>query len=95
MSGFEITMLVCFGSSWPFSIYRVWRTKCAAGKSIVFLALILIGYFAGVLHKVCYSPDPVVALYALNAAMVGTDLALSIRYRPAAIPAPARSENQA
>ena len=81
MSPFEITMLVCFGSSWPFSIYRVWRTKCATGKSIVFLALILVGYLAGILHKVCYSLDPVVGLYALNAAMVGLDLGLSVRYR--------------
>jgi hypothetical protein len=68
MSPFEITMLVCFGASWPFSIHRVWRAKCATGKSIVFLSLILIGYLAGVLHKVCYSPDPVVGLYELNAA---------------------------
>lgn len=80
MSAFEILMLVCFGSSWPFSIYRVWRTKCATGKSIVFLALILIGYVAGVLHKVFFSLDPVLGLYALNAVMVGTDLALCLKY---------------
>jgi len=80
MSAFEITMLVCFGSSWPFSIYRVWRTKCATGKSVTFLALILIGYVAGILHKVFHSFDPVVALYSLNAVMVSIDLVLSLRY---------------
>ena len=80
MSAFEITMLVCFGSSWPFSIYRLWRTKSATGKSVVFLLLILIGYLAGIAHKIFYAPDPVMGLYAVNALMVGADLALCVRY---------------
>jgi len=95
MSPFEITMLVCFGTSWPFSIYRVWRTRSATGKSIVFLALVLVGYIAGVTHKVLYAPDPVVALYALNAVMVGIDLGLSIRYRSGPPAVPARAGNRA
>ena len=81
MSVFEIMMLVGFGASWPFSIYRVWRTKCASGKSIVFLVLILAGYLSGILHKAFYSWDAVAALYSLNAVMVGTDLVLSLKYR--------------
>ena len=81
MSPFEATMLVCFGASWPFSIYRVWRSKCATGKSLVFLSLVLVGYLAGIVHKVLFSFDAVVALYVLNALMVGVDLGLSTRYR--------------
>ena len=88
MSPFEITMLVCFGASWPFSILRVWRTRSATGKSIVFLTLVLVGYIAGITHKILYATDPVVALYALNAVMVSIDLGLSIQYRggPPAVP---------
>jgi len=95
MSPFEITMLACFGASWPFSIYRVWRTRSATGKSIVFLALVLVGYIAGITHKVLYATDPVVVLYALNAAMVSIDLALSIRYRGGPPATPARAGNRA
>jgi len=82
MSVFEIVMLICFGSSWPFSIYRVWRTKCATGKSIVFLVLIVIGYLAGITHKLTHPGafDYVIFLYVLNAVMVGVDLLLCIKY---------------
>jgi uncharacterized membrane protein len=82
LSLFEIIMLVCFGASWPFSIYRTWRSKTSAGKSLVFLILVLIGYVSGVLHKALYSYDPVIYLYLLNGLMVAADLALAWRYRP-------------
>lgn len=80
LSVFEVMMLVCFGASWPFSIYRVWRAKCATGKSIVFLSLVLVGYLSGITHKAVYAFDPVIALYALNAVMVATDLSLCLKY---------------
>lgn len=81
MSPFEITMLLCFGISWPFSLFKTWKTKSVQGKSGIFLALIIIGYAAGVAHKLIYRPDPVVWLYAANGLMVSADLALWVRYR--------------
>lgn len=81
MSPFEITMLLCFGASWPFSVHRTWKTKNVVGKSPVFLSLVIIGYIAGVAHKLIYRPDLVVWLYVLNALMVSADLALWFRYR--------------
>lgn len=74
-------MLVCFGAAWPFSILKSFRTKSAQGKSLVFLLIVLAGYVAGILHKVCYSFDGVIYLYLLNAAMVAVDIALFLRYR--------------
>lgn len=74
-------MLVCFGASWPFSVYKTWKTKNVTGKSATFLVLIIIGYCAGIVHKLLYKPDPVVWLYALNALMVAADLCLWSRYR--------------
>jgi len=79
MSIFEIIMLVCFGFSWPFSIYKSWKTQTVGSKSLVFLVLIVIGYFAGIIHKVLYSRDYVIALYAINAIMVLIDMGFYFR----------------
>jgi hypothetical protein len=81
MSVFEITMLVCFGAAWPVSIYKSLKTRAVAGKSLFFLVIVLMGYAAGVLHKLIYHYDLVIYLYALNAVMVGVDIVLYLRNR--------------
>lgn len=81
MSPFEIIMLVCFGVSWPVSIYKSWTSRSTKGKSLLFMILILIGYVGGILHKIFYSPDIVMVLYVLNLLMVGIDCALYFRNR--------------
>lgn len=80
MSIFEIIMLVCFGSAWPFSIYKAIKTKSVKGKSPAFMIVILVGYLAGVLHKVFYNYDRIVYLYILNFILVFVDLLLYIIY---------------
>lgn len=79
MSIFEIIMLVCFGAAWPFSIYKSYKSRQTAGKSALFLTVILIGYLSGIMHKIIYHFDPVLYLYILNAVMVLTDLGLFLR----------------
>lgn len=79
MSIWEIIMLLCFGAAWPFSIYRSWRSGTSAGKSIVFLYVIVAGYLAGITHKVSHNFDAVTGLYAFNALMVGVDIILYYR----------------
>lgn len=79
MSVFEITMLACFGAAWPMSIIKSARSKSTKGKSVLFNYFLLIGYAAGVLHKVFYSMDFVIILYALNFVMVATDTLLYYR----------------
>ena len=84
MSGtiFEAIMMVCFGVSWPLSIYKTYTVKNPAGKSIAFLWCIIAGYVAGMVSKVVSGHiDWVIGLYALNAAMVGVDLFLVCMYR--------------
>jgi hypothetical protein len=54
------------------------------GKSPVFMIFICVGYLSGILHKVLFDLDWVVALYALNLLMVATDLFLYYRYLPSA-----------
>ena len=84
MSGsiFEAMMMVCFGVSWPLSIYKTYKVKNPAGKSIAFLWCVIAGYLSGIVSKIVTgNVDWVIALYALNAAMVATDLFLVCLYR--------------
>lgn len=80
MSIFEITMLVCFGASWPFAIAKTIRVKNPAGKSFLFMTLVIIGYAAGCLHKVFFHYDHVFWLYVLNGLLVSFDMAMSYYY---------------
>jgi len=79
MSIFEVIMLLCFGAAWPFSIYKSYTSKSTAGKSLVFLLILLTGYVAGVLHKAFYSYDKVIFLYIINFCMVSVDTILYLR----------------
>lgn len=81
MSPFEIGMLLCFGAAWPFSIRKSWRSRSTAGKSLVFLWIVLLGYLAGIVHKVAYHPDGVVFFYVANCLMVLADIVLYCRNR--------------
>jgi hypothetical protein len=81
LSIFEATMLICFGAAWPFSIYKSYTSKSVQGKSFFFLVVLLIGYTAGILHKVIYNFDYVIYLYILNFCMIFTDSMLYLRNR--------------
>jgi hypothetical protein len=79
MSVFEIIMLVCFGLSWPFSIYKSYVSRSTQGKSVIFLYIVAAGYIAGILHKVFYHLDGVIILYTVNFFLVVTDTVLFYR----------------
>ncbi len=73
---FEALMLLCFGAAWPFSIYRSWKSGTSEGKSLLFLLILLAGYFFGILHKIFFLYDQVIILYILNFTMVAADTLL-------------------
>jgi hypothetical protein len=83
---FEAGMLVCFGVAWPVDIYKTLRTRETRGKSARFMSLIFLGYLSGIAAKVIRAdgglPEAVTWLYALNALLVGLDIALCLHYRP-------------
>ncbi|AEE95233.1 hypothetical protein [Mahella australiensis] len=79
MSIFESIMLLCFGAAWPFSIYRSYKSRSTAGKSLIFSVLLLAGYMSGILHKIFYNYDNVIILYIINSIMVAIDILLYIR----------------
>lgn len=79
MSIFEAIMLVCFGAAWPFSIYKSYVSRSVQGKSAFFLLIVLLGYVAGIMHKLLYQYDMVIYLYILNFIMVSADFLLYLR----------------
>lgn len=79
MNMFEAIMMICFGASWPMSIWKTVKVKNPVGKSVIFLWLVEIGYLSGIIYKLS-RPDWVILLYCLNALMVGTDLFLVVKY---------------
>ena len=47
----EILMIVCFGVSWPVSIYKSVKSRTAKGKSLLFEVIIWLGYVFGITRK--------------------------------------------
>lgn len=80
----EIAMLICFGLSWPFNIYKSAVSRTARGKSVQFEIIVIIGYLFGLAGKfLTYHRTGVLAysvwFYFLDIAMVITDICLFIR----------------
>ena len=47
----ETLMILCFGLSWPISIWKSWTSRTARGKSVSFEFFIWVGYIFGILRK--------------------------------------------
>lgn len=83
----EVIMILCFGASWPFNVYKSVKTRTAKGRSLLFLVLIIVGYIAGIVSK--FMSDAYMAsistkwyvlfFYFLNLFMVSVDLVLYFR----------------
>lgn len=74
---FEFVMLICFGMSWPISVYKSITSKSTQGKSLVFMLAIIIGYICGIIGKILSGQiNYVLGLYVFNLIVVSIDLAL-------------------
>lgn len=74
---FESIMLICFGISWPISVYKSLTSKSTKGKSVVFLFAIIIGYIAGILGKIVSDNITyVLVFYIINITVVSFDTVL-------------------
>lgn len=71
----EACMLICFGCSWPLSVYKNIKAKSARGMSLPFILLIIVGYIAGISAKVLSGNiNYVLVVYLLNLAIVSLNL---------------------
>ena len=74
---FESIMLICFGISWPISVYKSIVSKSTGGKSVIFIIAILIGYIFGILGKIVGNNiSYVLIIYIFNFVVVSIDLIL-------------------
>lgn len=75
-------MLVCFGLSWPMNAYKGYRAETAAGTSWQFIALITLGYFAGIAAKfVSGNINWVLAVYFINVVCIAANWLVYFRNR--------------
>ena len=77
---FEALMLVCFGVSWPASIYKSIKLKDVRAKSKLFLWLVLTGYGFGIVNKILNGIDWVIFFYIAVGILVLVDLILYYYY---------------
>lgn len=47
----EALMILCFGISWPISIWKSYVSRTAKGKSLFFEFFIWVGYIIGIIRK--------------------------------------------
>jgi len=75
-------MVICFGLSWPLSVYKSWKSKTAKGKSLMFELFIWVGYLSGIVGKIVTDNITYVFIfYVINMVMVSVDICLYIRNR--------------
>lgn len=77
---FEILMLLCFASAWPFSIWKLYKSKSTKGKSIVFSVIIMAGYVFGIANKfIINEMNYVLFFYFFDLGLVVVDSLLYLR----------------
>ncbi len=78
----ETLMLVCFGISWPLTVYKSYKTGTAKGMSRPFILLIMCGYVAGITAKIMNDKiNYVLVAYIINLLIVSADLVVYYRNR--------------
>lgn len=71
----ETLMLVCFGISWPMSLYKNIKAKTAKTMSLGFILMITAGYIAGISAKLCLGCyNYVLIIYFLNLFVVSMNI---------------------
>lgn len=84
----EALMIICFGVSWPISIYKSYKSRTAKGKSVMFEVFIWFGYIFGIARKILEVGSGetfgalfyvAFAFYILNISEVTIDIVLYFR----------------
>ncbi len=71
----EAAMLICFGLSWPLSLYKNIKARSAKNMSLQFTLLIITGYIAGITAKIIsHNVNYVLIIYLLNLVIVSANI---------------------
>ena len=80
----EAFMLICFGLSWPLSLYKNIKAKTAKSMSLQFTLLIITGYIAGITAKIVNNNfNYVLVIYIINLIIVSANIVvyfINLRY---------------
>ena len=80
----EAMMLICFGLSWPISLYKNIKARTAKSMSLQFTLLIITGYISGIIAKIANdSFNYVLVIYILNLLIVSANIVvyfINLRY---------------
>ena len=80
----EAFMLICFGLSWPLSLYKNIKAKTAKSMSLQFTLLIITGYISGIVAKIVNNSfNYVLVIYFLNLIIVSANIVvyfINLRY---------------
>ena len=77
----ETIMILSFGVSWPISIYKTLKAKTSAGKSPLFISMIIFGYICGIISKIiAKNYNLAFYFYWINLATTTTDLVINLYY---------------
>ena len=71
----ETLMLICFGCSWPLSVYKNIKAKTAKSMSLGFILMITAGYIAGIGSKIINQRyNYVLVVYIVNLFIVSINI---------------------
>ena len=77
---FEVGMLLCFAASWPFNLTKAYRARTNIGTSILFMAVVWLGYIFGIINKLVNDDiNYVLAFYLLDLLLVSIGIAIYMR----------------
>lgn len=79
----EILMVVSFGVSWPFNVWKAYKARTAKATSLGFLVLIFVGYIFGIVSKLVSGNFKmyVLVFYFINLFMLALALLVYFRNR--------------
>lgn len=78
----ETVMLICFGISWPMSVYKNVKARTAKSMSLGFILMITGGYVCGIISKFCaHKINYVLAVYIINLCIVSINIPVYFRNR--------------
>ncbi len=77
---FEAAMLLCFAASWPFNLIKSYKARTNVGNSVLFIAVVWLGYICGITNKLINDDiNYVLAFYLLDLVLVSIGLAIYFR----------------
>jgi hypothetical protein len=76
----ELSMLICFGISWPVAAIKAWKARTAKGNTVLLYYLLMVGYLLGIAAKIVnHQVTFVLGAYGFNFLMVGVNCVLYYR----------------